>query len=288
MFISESDNLKIGLTVFLTDYSIHVVSLAARAEALGFESLWLPEHPVVPVQSVTPWPGAAHGKMPQYGREAVDPFVALAYAAAVTERLKIATGICLVPERDPLVLAKQVASIDYFSGGRFIFGIGAGWLREETEIMGGDFDHRWTQAKECVLAMKALWTDEESEFHGKYYDFPPVHCFPKPTQRPHPPVILGGTAANVHKRIAEWGDGWLPIRMSPEQVRAGREKMNALAAACGRDPESLTISIFGVMPERETVRAYADAGADRVVLRLETKSEAETLAKLQELAEKLL
>tara|TARA_B100001964_G_scaffold241404_1_gene313733 strand:+ start:502 stop:1344 length:843 start_codon:yes stop_codon:yes gene_type:complete len=279
--------MKIGLTIFLTDYSIHVVSLARRAEALGFESLWLPEHPIIPVRSATPWPGAADGEMPQYYRETVDPFVALAHASAVTTRLRIATGICLLPERDPLVLAKQVASLDYFSGGRFIFGIGAGWLREETEIMGGDFDHRWTQAKESVMAMKALWAEAESEFHGKYYDFPPVHSFPKPAQRPHPPVILAGTAANVHKRIADWGDGWLPIRISPEEVRAGREKLNALAAASGRDPAGLTISIYGVLPEPETVRAYADAGADRVVLRLDSSPEAETLVTLKELAKKL-
>ena len=134
-----------------------------------------------------------------------DPFIALARASAVTETLKLGTGIVLVPERNPLVMAKEISALDLFSGGRFLFGIGAGWHREETEIMGGDFDHRWTQVRESVQVMKKLWTLEEAEHHGTYYDFPPVKCYPKPAQKPHPPVILGGMARNVLQRVVAWG-----------------------------------------------------------------------------------
>ena len=205
--------MKVGISTFLTDYSIDVATLAARAEEYGFESLWLPEHPVLPVNAQTPWPGASDGVIPRYYADIVDPFVALARASAVTSSLKLGTGVCLLPERSPLLLAKEVATLDMYSQGRFLFGIGAGWLREETEMMGGDFPHRWSQTRESVLAMKQLWTSTESEYHGNFYDFPPVYSFPRPTQRPHPPVYLGGMAANVFKRVVDYGDGWMPNRV---------------------------------------------------------------------------
>src|SRR5215472_14156420 len=184
--------MNVGISVPLPAYLVDVGFMARKVEELGFESFWCAEHPFIPVHSKSRFPGAADGIIPESYRHFIDPFVARARASGVTSRIKLGTGIVLVPERHPLVLAKEISTLDLFSKGRFLFGIGAGWLREETELMGGDFDHRWSQVRESILAMKQLWTKTEAEFHGKYYDFPPVYSYPKPTQKPHPPVILGG------------------------------------------------------------------------------------------------
>lgn len=280
--------MNIGISTFPTDYSVDIAILAKRAEEIGFESLWVPEHPILPVNASSPWPGSSDGVIPKVYADIVDPFVALGRASAVTTTMKLGTGICLVPERNPLLLAKEVATLDMYSGGRFLFGIGAGWHKEETEIMGGDFPHRWTQTKESVLAMKSLWTDVESEYHGNYYDFPPVYSFPRPTQRPHPPVYLGGMARNVFRRVVEWGDGWMPNRVTPDDISAGREKMNQLASDAGRDPSSINISVFGQPADRELVSALFDAGADRVMIRVETADQDATFAQLDEIAEAVL
>ena len=262
--------MNIGISTFPTDYSTDIALLARWAEELGFESLWVPEHPIIPVKTSSPWPGSADGVIPKAYADIVDPFVALGRASAVTSTLKLGTGICLVPERNPLLLAKEVATLDMYSSGRFLFGIGAGWLKEETEIMGGDFPHRWTQTREAILAMKSLWTEVESEYHGRYYDFPPVYSFPRSVQRPHPPVYLGGMARNVFKRVVEWGDGWMPNRVTPDEVRAGRRKLNELAAEAGRDPVSIAISVFGQAADRGLISQFFDAGADRVMVSVET------------------
>ena len=280
--------MKIGVSTFPTDYSIDIAVLARRAEELGFDSLWVPEHAILPVGAKTPWPGSAEGVMPKEYADIADPFVALGRASAVTTTIKLGTAIVLVPERNPLVLAKEVATLDMYSGGRFIMGIGAGWLREESEIMGVDFDHRWTQTKEAVLAMKELWTKTESEYHGKYYDFPPVYSFPRPVQRPHPPVLLGGMARNVFKRIVEWGDGWIPNRVTPEEVAAGRAKLDELATVAGRDPASIPISVFGQQPDPGLVERFFDAGAARVTVRLPVAGEEESLVELERMASLLL
>ena len=280
--------MDIGISTFLTDYSVDVATVARRIEELGFDSLWVPEHPIIPVNTASPWPGSADGVIPKVYADIVDPFVALARASGVTTTLKLATGIVLVPERHPILLAKEVATLDMYSGGRFFFGIGAGWNREESEILGGDFDHRWTQARESVLAMKELWTKVESEHHGKYYDFPPVYSFPRPAQRPHPPVLLGGMARNVFRRVVEYGDGWLPNRVSPEDVAKGRATLDELATAAGRDPASIQITVFGQQPDRDLVRRFEEAGADRVTIRLETAPEAESLADVERIAEAVL
>ena len=280
--------MKIGVSTFPTDYSIDIAVLARRAEELGFDSLWVPEHAILPVDAKTPWPGSAEGVMPKEYADIADPFVALGRASAVTTTLKLGTAIVLVPERNPLVLAKEVATLDMYSGGRFIMGIGAGWLREESDIMGVDFDHRWTQTKEAVLAMKELWTKTESEYHGKYYDFPPVYSFPRPVQRPHPPVLLGGMARNVFKRIAEWGDGWIPNRVTPEEVAAGRAKLDELATVAGRDPASIPISVFGQQPDPGLVERFFDAGAARVTVRLPVAGEEESLVEVERMASLLL
>jgi probable F420-dependent oxidoreductase len=268
--------------------SIDVATLAQKAESLGFESIWLPEHPIMPVNPATKYRGSADGSIPEPMSQMADPYIGLARASAVTQKLKLGTGISLIPERNPLVLAKEIASLDLFSEGRFILGIGAGWLREETEIMGGDFDHRWSQAREAILVMKELWTKEEAEFHGKYYNFPPVKCFPKPAQKPHPPIILGGTAQNVFKRVVAWGDGWMPNGATPELVKMGRATLDELADAAGRDPKSIQVTVFGQPAERDVVKSFEEAGADRVIVRLASTQDAGALNELERMAQQVL
>jgi probable F420-dependent oxidoreductase len=281
--------MNVGISVPLPAYSVDVAFMARTAEALGFESFWCAEHPFIPVHSTSRFPGSEDGVIPESYAHFIDPFVALARASGVTTRMKLGTGIVLVPERNPLLLAKEISTLDLFSGGRFLFGIGAGWLREETQIMGGDFDHRWSQTRESVLAMKELWTKPEAEFHGKYYDFPPVKSNPKPAQKPHPPVILGGHARSVLQRVVAWGDGWLPNRTTPEQLRESRRTLDRLAKDAGRDPSALTISVHGQPPDRDLIRRFHDAGATRVIVRPPSvKTESEMGAALTQIAEAVL
>ncbi len=280
--------MKIGVYTFLTDYSIDVAVFAKKAEELGFDSVWVPEHTIMPVTTTSLYPESPDGAIPEVYSEMVDPFVALARASAVTQRIELGTGICLIPERNPLLLAKEVATLDRLSGGRFIFGIGAGWLKEETEIMGGNFPHRWSQTREAIMAMKRLWSEDEAEYHGEYYDFPAVRSFPKPTQMPHPPVLLGGTAKNVLKRTVAWGDGWIPFDTTPEKVRSGRSTLNELASQAGRDPESIQILAFGAPRDRETLKALEEAGANGVAINVASVAEKDALAELEEIALKVL
>ena len=280
--------MEIGVNMSILSQSIDVAALAQKAESLGFESIWLPEHPVMPVNPASRYPGSPDGAIPEYMSEMADPYIGLARASAVTQKLKLGTGISLIPGRNPLVLAKEIATLDYFSGGRFILGIGTGWLREETEIMGGDFDHRWSQAREAVLAMKELWTKDEAEFHGKYFNFPPVKCFPKPAQKPHPPVLLGGFARNVFKRVVTWGDGWMPNAVSPEQVKRGRATLDELAEAAGRNPRSIQVSVFGQPADPGVIKGFEDAGADRVMVRLPNTRDRGALDELERMAERVL
>ena len=312
--------MKIGIFVFNTGYSLDPAVLAKRAEELGFESFWVPEHCVIPVKITSPHRGSPDGVIPESYSRIMDPFIALARASAVTQTIKLGTGICLVPERNPLQLAKEVASLDHFSGGRFIFGIGAGWLKEESEIMGADFPHRWSQTREAVLAMKELWTKDEAEYHGKYYDFPPVRLFPKPTQKPHPPILLGGNSKNVLKRVVEWGDGWMPgSDASIEEVKRGRATLSALAERAGRDPRSIEILAFGqsgvwtnrepfgkdgrlrpsrslasVTPaqiqlrDRQLIEDLEGSGVDRVTIWLTPTERDEALAEMEAIAREVL
>jgi probable F420-dependent oxidoreductase len=281
--------MNVGISVPLPAYSVDVAAMARAAESLGFESLWCAEHPIMPVHTTSRFPGSADGIIPESYSHFVDPFIALARASGATTRLLLGTGITLIPERNPLLLAKEIATLDFFSGGRFLFGIGTGWHREETTIMGGDFDHRWTQAREAILVMKELWTRPEAEYHGKYYDFPPVRSYPKPARKPHPPVILGGHARNVLERVVEWGDGWLPNRAAPEEVESSRKKLEALARQAGRDAAAITISVFGQPADRDLVRRFHDAGATRVIVRpATTTSEPAMRAELTRIAEAVL
>jgi probable F420-dependent oxidoreductase len=283
--------MKVGVFVFQMDDVLDPAVLAQRAEALGFESFWVPEHPIIPVQTSSPYRGSPDGRIPESYSRIVDPFVALARASAATQTIKLGTGICLVPERSPLLLAKEIATLDRCSGGRFLFGIGAGWLKEETEIMGGDFAHRWTQTREAILAMKELWTKDAAEFHGRYYDFPPVRSFPKPAQRPHPPILVGGNAPNVLKRVVAWGDGWMPGRVSVEDIRRGCAALRELAAQAGRDPMSLEVMAFGgpgQFRDRTAIQAMAEAGATRVTIWLTQTSGEAPLAEMEALARQVL
>ncbi len=281
--------MNVGVSIPLPAYWIDPGFMAAKAEELGFESFFCAEHPCLPVKSTSRFAGSADGVIPETYAHFVDPFVALARASGTTRRIKLATGIVLVPERHPILLAKEVSTLDLFSGGRFLFGIGAGWLKEETELMGGDFEHRWTQTRESVLAMKELWTKPEASFEGRYYKFPAVKSNPKPVQNPHPPVLLGGGAKNVLQRVVAYADGWLPNRVTPDQVRESRATLNRLAKEAGRDPSQLTISVFGQPPDRDLIRRYLDAGAHRVVVRPESvKTEAEMGAQLTRIAETVL
>ena len=258
--------MSVGVSTPLPAYTVDPAFMAQKAEELGFESLWYAEHPAVPVQSNSPFP-ATGGEVPWTYSHFTDPYIALARASAVTSTIKLGTGITLVPERNPILLAKEIATLDRLSGGRFLFGIGTGWLREETEIFGGDFEHRWTQTREALEVMKELWTKDEAEYHGKYYNFPPVKSYPKPAQQPHPPIIIGGLARNVLRRIVAHGDGWLPNRITPAEVEDSRQRLDAMAEEAGRDPKSITISVYGQPADRELVRSYLDAGANRVVVR---------------------
>jgi len=280
--------MHIGVSNFPTAHSVDPAVLAKRAEELGFDSFWVPEHAIMPVQTTSRYPGSADGLIPEGYDQIADPFVALARASATTRTIELGTGICLVPEHNPLLLAKEIATLDHLSGGRYLFGIGAGWLQEETEIMGGNFPHRWTQTREAIEAMKELWTKDESEYHGEYYDFPLVRCYPKPARKPHPPIFLGGTSRNVFKRIVAWGDGWMPTRATPEEIAQGRETLNELAAQAGRDPKSIHVIAYSMPPDRETVKDYEAAGADMGTHRIAIAPEKEALAELEDIARKVL
>jgi probable F420-dependent oxidoreductase len=280
--------MKIGMNARVSSRSLDVAVVAQKAEELGFESLWLPEHGVMPVHVTTRYQGSTDGRIPPSMSDVGDPFIGLARASAVTKTLKLGTGICLVPEHNPLLLAKEIATLDHLSNGRFLFGIGAGWLREETEIMGGNFPQRWSQTREAILAMKELWTKEEAEFHGKFYDFPAVKSSPKPHQKPHPPIYLGGSAKNVFKRVVAWGNGWMPTRATPADIKTARAVLDELAAAAGRDPHSFEITVYGEDGDPEVLKRFEEAGADRVIVRLQTTEGDAALAELERMAKQLL
>ena len=280
--------MSVGVSTPLPAYTVDPAFMAKKAEELGFESIWYAEHPAVPVESDSPFP-ATGGEIPWTYSHFTDPYIALARASGATSTIKLGTGITLVPERNPLLLAKEIATLDRFSGGRFLFGIGTGWLREETEIFGGDFEHRWTQTREALEVMKELWTKDEAEYHGKYFNFPPVKSYPKPAQQPHPPIIIGGMARNVLRRIVSHADGWLPNRVTPAEVEDSRRRLDAMAAEVGRDPKSITISVYGQPADGDLVQSYLNAGADRVVVRPDhVANEYEMGKQLERMAEAVL
>ena len=258
-----------GVTMFPTDYAIRPDELARLLEERGFESYWAPEHTHIPASRRTPWPGGAD--LPKDYWHTYDPFVALTAAAMATTRLKLATGICLIVERDPITTAKEVASLDMLSNGRFLFGIGGGWNAEEMENHGTAYKKRWRILRERVLAMKEIWTQEEAEFHGKFVDFDPVWAHPKPVQKPHPPVIMGGDGPRTFDRVVEFADGWMPIgaRMRRDVPLADRiADLRRRLRDAGRDPDAVSVSIFFARPDRDTIDQLEQAGVQRVVFGL--------------------
>lgn len=289
--------LDVGILMFVTERGLPVTELARACEERGIESLWLPEHPVVPLHYETRYPLSDDGKLPRPYVELPDSFATLAAAAAVTRQLRVGTGVCLVPERDPLLTAHQVATVDWLSGGRFLFGIGAGWLREEMALFTPHFEHRFAFMREAVAAMRKLWTEDAPSFEGRWVRFPPVVCRPRPVQRPHPPVILGGTGPNAIQRVATWGDGWMPIGIPPDDVKTARRDIDRLAREAGRDPARISLTVMigappgmetpslDMLPGPEIAAGYADAGADRIVVSLPTLGRDDALRHLDRVAE---
>ncbi len=280
--------MKIGISMSATEELGDFGVVAQRMEELGFDSVWLPVHPVMPVHHNTKYPGTPDGSIPERMALGVNPLIALARASSTTENLGLGTAVNLVTEHNPLDLGKQISTLDFYSGGRFMFGIGTGWFREESEIMGADFDHRWTQAREYVLAMKELWTQEEAEFHGQYVDFPPVYCNPKPAHRPHPPVYLGGNAKNVLRRVVGWGEGWIPINAQPDDIKAARATIAELCDSAERDPDSIGITIHSQPPDKDLIRRFEEAGAERVLVRAGAVDHESAMNELEELARQVL
>jgi probable F420-dependent oxidoreductase len=272
--------VEYGVTMF-TGYQVSPAQLGPAVQERGFESLFYPEHTHIPVRSTR-----ADGRSTRGYAETLDPFVALAVVAATTTTLKIGTGVCLVPERDPIVTAKVVATLDHLSGGRFLFGVGAGWNREELANHHTDFGSRMAVLAERVQAMRAIWTAGEAEYHGTYVDFDPIWSWPKPAQRPHPPVLVGGNGPGTEDRVLAFGDGWLP-QCGPlsnvDELRSRMARLRERAADLDRGP--VPVTVFGVPDDRELLAQFADAGVDRCLFPLPDAPADETLRRLDELAE---
>ena len=257
------EKTRFGVSTFPTDYGMQPVALAKAAEERGFDSLFFPEHTHIPASRATPFPGG--GELPKQYWRAHDPFVALAACAAVTERIRLGTGICLIIERDPITTAKAIASLDVISGGRAIIGVGAGWNREEMENHGASYRHRWAITREKVLAMRAIWNNEEAEFHGEHVDFDPLWSHPKPLQENGPPIWIGANSKWVFERIADYADGWMPIG----GLGSGNmERLREAMAAKGRKVEDLDLALFGAPPDIGQVVGRIDQGFDHVIFGL--------------------
>ena len=257
------EKTRFGVSTFPTDYGMQPVELAKAAEERGFDSLFFPEHTHIPVSRATPFPGG--GELPKQYWRAHDPFVALAAGAAVTERIRLGTGICLIIERDPITTAKAIASLDMISDGRAIIGVGAGWNREEMENHGASYRHRWAITREKVLAMRAIWNNEEAEFHGEHVDFDPLWSHPKPVQANGPPIWIGANSKWVFERIADYADGWMPIG----GLGSGNmERLQEAMAAKGRKVEDLDLALFGAPPDAGQVVGRINQGFDHVIFGL--------------------
>jgi probable F420-dependent oxidoreductase len=272
----------VGTFHFPTEYGIDINELARALEERGLESLFVCEHTHIPVSRRTPFPGG--GELPKRYSHTYDPFVALSFAAAATRTLRIGTAIALIPQRDPIITAKSVASLDRLSGGRFIFGIGGGWNVDEMENHGARYETRFKLLRERVLAMKALWTHDQAEFHGEFVNFDPAWSYPKPKQKPHPPILLGGETDHTIRRVVEFCDGWLPRAgrgFDPKNVAA---RLRQAAVAAGRDPATLSITVFNAPGDQAALAPYREAGITRVLLEVPDSPREEVLRLLDKYA----
>ncbi len=270
-----------GVSMFPTDYSIQPVALGRALEERGFESVFFPEHTHIPASRMSRWPGG--DDLPQEYWHTHDPFVALGAIAATTERLKLGTGICLIPERDPILLANVVASLDLISNGRVLLGIGAGWNAEEMENHGTAFKDRWPVTKERILAMRQIWTQEQAEFHGEHVDFDKIWAYPKPVQAGGPPVLIGADTKWAHRRVVDYADGWMPI-FGRSDVRDSLAALRIVAEQAGRDMSTIDLSVFGVPPREEIVTGLIEAGFQRILFPLPPAGEAEIIPRLDRYA----
>jgi probable F420-dependent oxidoreductase len=260
--------MDFGALMFFTEYAIPATEFAQTLEARGFESIWAPEHSHIPTSRRSPWPGG--GELPKVYYEAMDPFVSLTAAAIATKRLKLATGVCLVQQRDPIQTAKLVASIDQISDGRFLFGVGGGWNAEEMADHGTEFRTRFKLLRERIEAMKEIWTKEKAEYHGDMVDFPEMMAWPKPVQKPHPPILVGGAFPHAARRAVRYGDGWAPITgRGPEgDIEQTLPRFRQMLSEAGRDPQSVPVTLFGATEDAERLVRYRDLGIARVVVML--------------------
>ena len=274
--------MHVGALIFATDYTIRMDELAVAMEERGFESLFLPEHTHIPASRLSPWPGGAD--LPSDYWHTHDPFVALAYAGAVTKNLKLGTGICLLAQREAIVTAKNVASLDMMSNGRFIFGIGGGWNVEEMNDHGVEYKTRLAQIKNQVLAMKALWTEEDAAYHGEFVNFDASWAHPKPVQTPHPPVIMGGETDYTLARVVDYCDGWLPRARHGFDAAENMARLKKFADAAGRDAAEISVSVFGAPGDADELAKYAEAGVTRAILGLPSAPRDEVLRLLDQYA----
>jgi len=274
-----------GAAMFFADYAMGPGELARTLEARGFESVWAPEHSHIPISRATPFPQG--GELPKKYYEAMDPFVTLTAAAVATETLKVGTGVCLVTQRDPIQTAKLVASVDQVSRGRFLFGVGGGWNAEEMADHGTQFQTRFKLMRERIAAMKAIWTKSEAEYHGEFVDFPPMMRWPKPVQRPHPPVIVGGAFPYGARRALIFGDGWIPHASRPQygDVTDFVPRFRQMAAEAGREPGSVPVTVWGVAEDLDLLQRHRDLGIARVVVNLPSARAGEVLPILDRWAE---
>jgi len=269
--------MQIGAGLFFTNYAMPATEIALALEARGFDSLWAPEHSHIPASRLSPFPPG--GDLPKEYFDLMDPFVALTAAAAVTGRLKLGTGVCLVAQRDPIQTAKLVASIDQVSGGRFLFGVGNGWNAEEMEDHGTAFKTRHKLARERIEAMKAIWTQSTASYDGELVKFGPMMAWPKPLQKPHPPVIVGGAFPYAARRAIAYGDGWIPhaARQQYGDVTEYLPQFQQMAREAGRDPASLPVTVWGSKFSADDLKRLRDKGVARVVIQLKTARAAEIL-----------
>jgi probable F420-dependent oxidoreductase len=273
--------MDFGVFMFPTDFSMHPGELAREAEARGFAGLLFPEHTHIPSSRESPWP--AGGELPKEYSHCLDPFVALTAAAAATKKLQVGTGICLVIERDPIVLAKEVASLDFLSGGRFLFGIGGGWNREEMANHGTDYPKRWTLLRERIEAMKTIWSQDAATYHGTYVNFEAIWSWPKPARKPHPPVIVGGNGARTLERVVRYGDEWMPLGRGESTFGPRIKELQELAAKAGRKP--IPVSVFGAPSKPEILERHQADGMYRVYFPLPPDGRDTVLPRLDRVAE---